>query len=435
MKKYLIIGAGISGRAAGRLLKARGMQCEFLDDRLQSLPDDLNDCPLWKTPVLHPNYDAVVASPGLPHFHHGLEMARSNRVRIISEIDLALEGYKGRILAVTGTNGKSTTTAMCQHLLKKAGISSVMGGNIGTPLCQLTLEGLPDALVLEISSYQAESSQLIRPEIVIFTNFSPDHLERHGTIDEYLRAKMQLVHQLPQWGTLITERSVLGTLKKAGYRLPQNLFTLEDINAEEVLSFSALKEPHNVKNACQAALAVREFIKFEGEKIQSHPQSSHREHPEIGPIAEHLRSFTGLEHRCESVGNYQGAQIINDSKSTNVDSTLTALEAYEGRIILLIGGRPKLESMEPILKYREKISQILTFGEASSKVMRELSSIQVSNINHINELPDFMKKNSINADVILFSPACASFDQFKNFEDRGRQFKMIMKGLTDKTDI
>lgn len=412
---YLVVGMGKSGTSAVRLLKSRGHEVHAFDDLKSSMPDDLSDVPLFTKELSHFSYDGLVASPGLPHDHWVLNQAREKRIPILSELDLALKGYQGKVIAVTGTNGKSTTSSLVYHLLRQLGKQVAFGGNIGTALSELALSGLPDHLVLEISSYQAQGSFLIAPSVTVFCNFSPDHLDMHGTVEEYFRAKMRLVDQTLPGGHFITESHVLELMRSQGCLCPKNTTLSDQVEKsfyDKIASFSHLKEPHNVKNAVQAILAVAALL--------------NRTPDDLIP---YLSSFVGLEHRCERVGSVGHTRVVNDSKSTNVNSTLTALAAYTGRILLLIGGRPKKESMTSILIHKHKISRIITFGEASEQVKKELSEIPVFELSHMEDLPDFLVRHPLNEDFLLLSPACASFDQFKNFEERGQRFKIIVQRL------
>ena len=414
--RYLIVGAGKSGLAAAQLLKVRNIEFDLFDEKLKALPDHLQDLRLISE-VKIANYSALVASPGLPFHHHVLDKAREFRVPIISEVDLALSGYSGKILAVTGTNGKSTTSAMCFHLLKESGFRAQLAGNIGIPITDLCREGLHEYIVLEVSSYQAEMSLLICPQVCIFTNFSPDHLERHGTLGEYFRAKMSLVKQMNPQSFFVTEQHVSEFIEKEGFSTPHHTFMSDQIPEALCASLKrieAICEPHNLKNAYQALLAVSCLTQID-----------------ISELWPKLATFQGLEHRCERVGSLGATLVINDSKSTNIDSTLTALKAFNGKIALLLGGRPKKESMLPLLDYSEKISRVITFGEASAQVKRELKALKIQEIPHISQLPELLMSHPLSEDVLLFSPGCASFDQFQNFEDRGRQFKIVISKLTN----
>lgn len=412
--RYLIVGAGKSGVASAQLLKSKSIEFDLFDDNAKALSDRQGEFRIVSDVNLE-NYHFIVVSPGIPPHHPILKKAREFRVPIISEIDLALTGYSGRVLAVTGTNGKSTTSAMCYHLLKEAGFNAQLAGNIGTPITAMRLAGMADYVVLEVSSYQAEVSLQICPKVCIFTNFSPDHLERHLTLKEYFRAKMCLVKQLHPEGFLITEKHVSDLMSDDGFITPPHMVNSDEIPKEIASSLRSIEgtsEPHNLKNAYQALLAVSSLTKLE-----------------ISELWPKLANFKGLEHRCEKVGYLGKTLVINDSKSTNVDSTLTALKAFKGKIALLLGGRPKKETMAPILEYKANISRVITFGEAAKQVKQELMDLNLQEISHISQLPDLFKSFPLNEEVLLFSPGCASFDQFQNFEDRGRQFKMIVSKL------
>lgn len=448
--KSLVIGAGVSGFGAAEFLRSRGHEVRVSENTRLSAE---RKAPFEKLGVAvcdggHAlehlsNMEQVVLSPGLPSEHLLIREARKMQLPITSEIDLALGEYRGRVIAVTGTNGKSTTCAMFGHVLAKLGLSVEVGGNFGVPPTSMLARGRnPDWLVLELSSYQLEQSDLVRPVAAVFTSFSHDHMARHGTLEDYLKAKWRIFSHLRESSVAVLPDYIFargldlglnipGRVRRAFFdssSSPQPFARLQDyrlqsgsmlLSSGDAIGFAdaGLVEPQNQLNASfvLAALAT----------VLSRPENE---------LVHYFAGFKGLPHRCELIGTVKGNPVINDSKSTNVESTLVALAAQKGRTILLMGGQGKGESYRPVFSCREKIGSLITFGASGPDIARDLRADipgqdfptlkaalgAISGI--LKEYPDC---------GILLSPGCASFDEFVNYEERGHLFQSALARLLD----
>ena len=368
--------------------------------------------------------------------------AQKKGLPLYSEIDLALANYHGDVIAVTGTNGKSTTVTMVAHLLQELGYPASLAGNIGCPPSTLVAEkSLADTLVLELSSYQLESSRPIKAKIVIFTSLSPDHLEHHGTLKDYYLAKWRLFAALPRGAIAIMPAAVWRIAQSHDLLVPKHvtLDILADSGAKSTYSdlpgsafiYTAgspgLQLPtgknlgttslqklllHDRCNASLSAIAVARLLGLALEQVLTK-----------------FENFDGLEHRCQRLGTVKGYPFYNDSKSTNVASTLTALQAMDQPVHLLLGGLSKGESFAPLLAERRKIKMIYLFGASRDAIKASLDGFPISGnfptlSALLENLPSIFEQHP---GPILFSPGCASFDEFDNFEERGKFFHSYFK--------
>ncbi len=449
-RKALIIGGGVSGRAAARFLLKQGAMVSIADDKSLSGPDydELvrSGVTLLTTPdaiTQISSFDQFVVSPGVSPEHPIYRKAATLK-RVLSEIDLARPHLAGKLLAVTGTNGKSTTCAMTAHLLKKLGLNAIAAGNIGEPPCDFLARGENyEAVVLELSSYQLEQSQALSPDVAIFHNFSFDHQERHKTMANYFAAKWRLFEGMGRHQLILMSHDVLAQALQYGFAIPRNVsvavvrtaydeapevdtkglptyyLSAESVltlpNSEQKLDLSSFNLSfHNVLNGVFASLAVAHFS-----------ESAFAE------IFAHLRSYQALPFRFETVAQYNGFAIINDSKATNVDATLAALKCLQKPAILLLGGIGKGESFLPLLKFKDRIQNVICFGKSGESIYKELSPHFSCKL--IPTLREGM--SALGEDLhhkgadVLFSPGCASFDEFKNFEDRGHFFTNAVKHM------
>lgn len=427
MKSWLIIGAGVSGFGAAQLLRKNGYKVRVSEK--SHLPEQKKSA--WVNlgvECLDGGHDLshldgishIVLSPGLPSSHFLLEASRQKHLPQISEIDLALERYQGCLIAVTGTNGKSTTCAMIHHLLKKIGLKSALGGNFGDPPSAiLAREDVPPYLVLELSSYQLEQSNKVRPDVAIFTSFSFDHIARHGSMDAYLQAKWRIFDQMNPDQKAILTPEILGLGSNQKLKVP---VTRDLVDQTKINSFFSSevgpKETHNRLNGTFAVLAVSHVT---GETPES-----------LIPL---LNDFKGLPHRCEMVGHIGGKAVINDSKSTNVESTLAALSSQEQPVILMMGGQGKGEPYSPILEKKSIIAALVTFGPTGDVIAKELQGqLKIFSFPTLEAatkgISGIINKYHL---PILFSPGCASFDEFSNYEHRGEFFRKAMFSLCDSS--
>ncbi|WCL50489.1 UDP-N-acetylmuramoyl-L-alanine--D-glutamate ligase [Leptospira sp. GIMC2001] len=435
IKKSFVLGGGISGLAALNLLSQKGFSASLVD---RSAENAVLDTEELASKLLKPeDVDKIVKSPGVSPSHPWLVLARERGISIISEIDLAKSFYKNRILGITGTDGKSTTTALTAHLLKTNYPTVVPGGNIGKAFSEICLSD-HEMVVLELSSYQLEDSQSLNLESSAILNIAPDHLERHGNLENYIRAKVKIVDQNNPDHHLITKNDTwlqispyLENCKckiwKFGFDPDSDAFIylekkiIRTRNYEYSFHEFSLEGTHNYENLAAAILLA--------ESMSADPES----------IADQIKTFQGLNHRFEKVLKANQWNFINDSKSTNLHSLLAWLENYDlknGNLHLLLGGRPKGESMEHLVSILQKIpGHFYIYGEARTQWKKDFQILgnRVSYPETMTEaliqIRSLWTRDPESMNQVILSPACASFDQFKNFEERGNHFKSLITAL------
>lgn len=447
-KKVLVIGAGRSGVASARFLAARGAlvvlndRKEFIDWTNEALALKgegvvkllTGDVPSW----LLDQIELVVVSPGVPSKSIPVRYAERAGAEVIGEIELAWRFLRGRVVGITGTNGKTTTTTLVGELLKEAGIPTQVGGNIGTPLVSLVESSREDGwTVVELSSYQLETIKEFRPTVAVVLNLMPDHMDRYETLADYGAAKHRIFRNqtsadvavlnaddplVSSWAEGL-EAHV--TLFSTARELDEGLFlrgrdlVARTWSGERVLMSRdemQLKGLHNVQNAL-AALAA-------GLACGASPDS----------MRETVRRFAPVEHRLERVAEIGGVAFYNDSKATNVDAAVKALEAFEdepGRVVLILGGRGKNAPYAPLAPLIERRARALvTLGEDAERIEAELKTS--ASTSRASDMADAVRRAYEAAepgDVVLLAPACASFDMFTSFEHRGRVFKEEVERL------
>ena len=378
--------------------------------------------------------DLIIPSPGVPADAPLLQFARSKGVTIWSEIELAYRFLKGRLIGITGSNGKTTTTSLIEHILRRAGFSTILAGNIGTPLISCVEEFSDKTItVAELSSFQLELIEKFRPNISVFLNLTPDHLDRHHTLESYGAAKSRIFENQAESDSAVLNADDPGTTLYAPakpqlfwfsrkQRVAQGAFVKESEilfrreGAEETilkLSDIPLVGAHNVENVLAAVAATR----LAG--------------AELAAIAKGVRSFAGVEHRLEFVAEIAGVRFYNDSKATNVDATLKALDAFPGRILLILGGKDKGSDYTVLqAPLREKAILALLIGAAADKIEKQVAgSVAIEQAGTLERAVETAAHAARAGDVVLLAPACASFDQFQNYEHRGRVFKELVHQL------
>jgi UDP-N-acetylmuramoylalanine--D-glutamate ligase len=388
----------------------------------------------------------VVASPGVPPGAPPIAAAAGAGIPVVGEIEIALHYLPGlRYVAVTGTNGKTTTTALIGHLLRALGRDAVDAGNIGTPLAELALRGsAPAWAALELSSFQLHDTPSVDPTVGVVTNLSPDHLDRYPGVDEYYADKARLfanAHEGSRWVLNADDPETLALFSRlpdAPPRLAGETHTFSLDYGESAAFFDrrgdalcVLAEPllprrdfpllgdHNVANALAAALAV----------MVADP--AHRTAEARRAMAGGLRTFRALPHRMEPVGSYGGVDWINDSKATNVSSTLVAVQGMRKPYVLLLGGRHKGEPYTALAEpFRRHGKVILAYGEAAPVVEQDLAGlVRVERLG--SSFPDVVARARALAgpgEAVLLSPACSSYDMFNNYEERGAEFRRLAAG-------
>ena len=443
-KQVAVIGLGRSGFAAARLLSIHGAHVVVLDDKTPEKlsawiekAEGLSNVQLSLggiDPSQAAFMDLVVTSPGIPYSHPILELAREKGIPVIGEMELAFDYCAAPVIGITGTNGKTTTTTLVAEMLQAAGKKAVACGNIGKAFAETVFELTPeDWAVLEVSSFQLETIEKFCPRIAAILNVTPDHLDRHKGMQNYVEIKGRIFeNQQPDDSALLNASDkytpILSSLVKGslylfgfpnrnGVPVPGCYVVGDKIEllGRTLILTSDLKipGPHNQENACAAALMAS--LSGASDKV----------------IADTLKEFQGVEHRLEAAGEINGIRFINDSKGTNVDSVLKALESFPSPIVLILGGRDKagdFTRLIPLIK--DKVTRIVAFGECKQKVVQQLSgAATVVEAGTLEETVNGAYAASQKGGVVLFSPGCASYDMFQNYEDRGRQFKAVVQTM------
>ena len=444
-----VIGLARSGRAVAELLRRAGGDVYASDAGAGHavLRATLHLEPLG-VDVEHGGHDlariaksaVVVASPGVPPDAPPLRAARDAGVPIVGEMEVALQFLPHqRYIAITGTNGKTTTTALVHRLLQGLGYDSVAAGNIGTPLSEIALrEKQPDWIALEASSFQLHDTPSMAPVVGVLTNLSANHLDRYDSVEAYFADKKELFRNADErsvWVSNADDDAVQGMVRNVAGRHLR--FTTSSGAADAYFdragnTLVVLGSPliardalmligdHNVANALAASLAV-----MAADELHTSPKSR-------SLIADALRAFRALEHRIEPAGRYRDVDWINDSKSTNVASTLVALRGMHRPTVLLLGGRHKGEPYSALSdELRRTVKQVLAYGEAAPIVAEDLDGVvPVETLgSSFEEVLTRARDVALAGDAVLLSPACSSYDLFDNYEERGRVFKQLAAEL------
>jgi UDP-N-acetylmuramoylalanine--D-glutamate ligase len=446
MKRIVILGGGESGVGAALLAKAKGFEV-FLSDKSplsESYKRTLSDHQIDFEEGQHSedkilNANEIVKSPGIPDKVDLIKKIKSVGIPIISEIELAARYTSAKTIAITGSNGKTTTTLLVYHILKNAGLNVGLAGNVGESFAKQVIDDTFDYFVLELSSFQLDNCFEFKADIAILLNITPDHLDRYDyNFQNYIDSKFRILQNMKPENDFIfyqESEAVAQELTKQKYPvnyLPVSL--VSDVHEggflqNEVLNIIyksqkisllqkelPIKGTHNAINAMCAILAAKAFG-LTDEKIM-----------------EGVKSFQSVEHRLEPCGEIKGVKYVNDSKATNVDSVFYALGSFDEPLVLIMGGVDKGNDYRQIEDLViKKVKALVCMGLDNSK-LTEFFSEKVPMIFETNSLKDAVKLSSdlsTEGDVVLLSPACASFDLFKNYEDRGRQFKQAVENLRE----
>jgi len=418
-----ILGLGLSGLAAARVLLNSKANIFVFDDKKEK-PSIIK-----KSNWINYNYwpwesiKTLVVSPGIPinnkEKHNAIKLAIDNKVKIINDIDLFVEIYpKAKIIGITGTNGKSTTAALLFHILKFNKIKSVICGNFGIPACSINDPGENGVIILELSSYQLDGAKSLSLDIATIINITPDHLDYHETFDRYVSSKLKIINFLKRNGIFIYDKSnkLLNKIIDAN---KYNSLKFSSVNEKEAKDFindnNYLKGTHNAINA-SIAISIAKKLNINDNKIE---------------LA--IKRFEGLSHRMEPLYISSNFKIINDSKSTNGESTAAALKSFSN-IFWIVGGKPKNDGIGQAKNFLDKVVEIFLIGNStkffSEEILKFNENIPINECITLEKATILAIKKSkmskLKNYVILLSPSAASFDQFKSFEDRGNQFKKII---------
>jgi UDP-N-acetylmuramoylalanine--D-glutamate ligase len=443
-KRVLVVGLGKSGVASALFLKAHGARVTVSDtksgDELRNEIPALLDHGITVETGGHGErtfrgQDLIVVSPGVPVDAPLLVQARAMGEAVIGEIELAAKFLPGPLVAITGSNGKTTTTTLTGEILAAGGVPTLVGGNIGTPAISLTERATREtAIVLEVSSFQLETIHTFRPKVAVVLNVTPDHLDRHCTFEAYVDAKARIFeNQTPEDFAVLNEDdptcvamaartraqvfwfSRHKEVKQGAWVRGGNIVFRDGSQQREIMQVSEipLKGAHNLENVLAAACA--------GALMGCSPEK----------IRQAVRDFKAVEHRLEFVATIRGVYYYNDSKATNVDATIKALESFPANIHLILGGKDKGSDYTVLNNLlRQRVKRVYTIGAAAAKIESQVKDVEVV---HAETLESAVRKaNAVaqSGDVVLLAPACASFDQFKNYEQRGQVFKEIVQMLS-----
>jgi UDP-N-acetylmuramoylalanine--D-glutamate ligase len=442
-KKVLVVGLGKSGLAAALFLRHRGAQVTVSDARsaealAKDIPALLEEGIMVEAGghglLTFRRQDLIVVSPGVPLNTPELAQVKSFGLPVIGELELAARFLKGKILAITGSNGKTTTTTLVGEILLKAGLTALVGGNIGVPVIALIDESTDDTWsVLEVSSFQLESTVQFHPKIAVILNITPDHLDRHGSFENYARAKERIFAAQDEHDYVVLNADNARAAEAASRAKAQvYLFSIEhevergawlddgfvvyragkDEHIERVVPLTGipLKGAHNVENVLAAVCASR----LAGASAES--------------IREAVQNFQAVEHRLEFVATVNGVDFYNDSKATNVDATMKAVASFQSGIHLIMGGKDKGSDYTQLAQLlRARVRAVYTIGSAAAKIESQLRGmVSILSCETLDNAVSAAASAAHPGDVVLLAPACSSFDQFESYEHRGRVFKELV---------
>ena len=442
-KKVLVVGLGKSGLAAALFLRRRGAQVTVSDVRsaealAKDIPALLEEGIMVETGghglLTFRRQDLIVVSPGVPLSTPELAQVKSFGLPVIGELELAARFIRGKILAVTGSNGKTTTTTLLGEIMKAAGVPTLVGGNIGVPVVSLVEEST-DATwsVLEVSSFQLESTDQFHPSIAVILNITPDHLDRHGSFENYAMAKERIFAMQDQHDSVVlnadNSRAADAALRtqaqvywfsmehavERGAWLEDGYVVFRhgagaDVERVMPLKEIPLKGAHNVENILAAVCASR--------LAGAAPKE----------IRQTIAGFHAVEHRLEYVATINGVDFYNDSKATNVDATAKAVAAFPSGVHLILGGKDKGSDYTELTQLlRERVLAVYTIGSAAAKIESQLHGVvSLHSCETLGNAVHAAADAARPGEVVLLAPACSSFDQFDNYEQRGSIFKELV---------
>jgi UDP-N-acetylmuramoylalanine--D-glutamate ligase len=448
-KRVLVVGLGKSGLSAAMFLRGQGARVTVSDTRSavaleKEIPALLEAGVMVEAGghglLTFRRQDLIVVSPGVPLDTPEVKQAVAFGLPVIGELELASRYLLGRVVAITGSNGKTTTTTLVGKILHDAGVPTLVGGNIGLPVIDLVSESRADTTsVLEVSSFQLETVAEFHPQIAVVLNITPDHLDRHHSFEAYAAAKTRITERQGPEDFLVlnaedkaTQMVALKTkaqiywfssrrpIKQGAFVHGESVMFLprEGAKAEPIMPVSEihLKGSHNVENVLAAVCAARL----------------------AGVSAEQIRAavagFRAVEHRLEFVAKIDDVEFYNDSKATNVDATMKAVASFDSGIHLILGGKDKdsdYSQMSELL--RERVKVVYTIGSAAEKIEHQLRGVvKMMSAGTLQAAVRDAAAGAVAGDVVLLAPACSSFDQFENYEHRGRVFRELVVGLSSE---
>lgn len=418
----LVVGMEKSGQASAAFLRAKSANVTTTDVRPRELPGFR----LQSAELFLEKWNLIVLSPGVPSDLEPLQQARARGVDVMGEIELAAAWLRGKTIGITGSNGKTTTTSLVGHILKSAGVAAQVGGNIGTPVVAMTESSRDDQWnVLELSSFQLETARTFRTHIAACLNVTQNHLDRHRTMENYIHAKGNLfrMQRAGSFAVLNAGDPVCRNFAELTVASPV-WFGRRDLRDGQAwlgetplmpLSEIPIPGPHNAENV----LAAAHIASLAGVAM---PQ-----------IAAAVRTFRAVEHRLEFTAQMGGVKYYNDSKATSVDAALKAIDSFDGNLWVILGGTDKGSDYTVMReKLRAKAKAVLLIGAAAEKIASHLDgAVPLIACGTIAAAIAKAAADARPGDTVLLAPACSSFDQFQNYEERGRVFKQLVKELSN----
>ena len=442
-KRVLVVGLARTGLVVSLFCAGYGATVLATDDKRE---EQLGDTPArlrsagvelelgGHTPAKFLEQDLIVASPGVPMDLPALAAARAHGVPVWSEIELAWRFLRGKLVAITGSNGKTTTTSLVAHILKTAKVPTLVGGNIGVPLLSL-VESSTDATVTvaEVSSFQLEAIEAFRPEVGVLLNLTPDHLDRHASFDDYAQAKTRMFENQLERDIAVLNADDPEVTRRMPSR-PQ-VYWFSRLKRVAQGAFLSGAEIIFRSDGRETTVARREDIGLRGEHNIENVLAAVVA-ASVGGVAPAaiqagIKTFAGVEHRLEFVADVGGISFYNDSKATNVDAALKAIEAFAGPMIVILGGKDKGSPYTPLREpLRGRARLALLIGAAHEHIARDLEgAVAIEQAGTLDRALHVAMQKAKPGDVVLLAPACSSFDQFENYEQRGRVFKQLVANL------
>ena len=445
-KQVLVVGLARTGIATALFCAARGARVTVTEERSESqIPETAAKLRAAGVTLelgghkarTFVEQDLIVSSPGVPPTMPALASARVIGIPVWSEIELAWRFLRGRLVCITGSNGKTTTTSLIGHILETAGLPVQVAGNIGTPLIsRVDVSSDAGFTVVEASSFQLESISAFRPDVAVLLNVTPDHLDRHGSFETYGRSKARIFENQTEEDAAVLNADDAAAQQYTPSRPPVFWFSRK----KRVATGCFLRDDEIVfrRDGTETVVLRRRDIGLRGdhnvENVLAAAAAATLAGVEPAAIAEGVRSFAGVEHRIEFVAAISGVEYFNDSKATNVDATLKALDAFPNNLLVILGGKDKGSDYTILRKsLRQHARMVLLIGAAADKIESQLGGVvPVERAGTMSRAVKLAEERARPGDTVLLSPACASFDQFESYEHRGRVFKQLVRGLAER---
>lgn len=446
-KRVLVVGLARTGEVVSLFAAGYDATVTATDEKLESeLADTVQKLRNrgvklelgGNSPDLYREKDLVVVSPGVPSNSPLLVNARKAGIPVWSEIELAWRFLRGKLVAITGSNGKTTTTALTGHILKTAGLETFVGGNIGTPLLSFVESSTDSSItVAEVSSFQLENVEAFRPEVGVLLNLTPDHLDRYASFDEYAAAKMRLFsNQLDRDCAVLNADD-----SEVTKRMPSRQQVFWFSRQKRVAAGAFLRDDQIIfrRDGEEIVLATRKDIPLRGEhnveNVLAACTAAYLAGADPASIANGVKTFRGVEHRLEFVAEINGVKFFNDSKATNVDAALKAIEAFFGPLIVILGGKDKGSPYTPLIEpLKQRARTAILIGAAAEKIAADFrDTVPYVHADTLDRAVQLAISAAQPGDTVLLAPACSSFDQFENYEQRGQVFKQLVRNAEERS--